>query len=642
MLKLLRQYNQWILVVGGTLLLIAFLMPSAIQGLARQSAVSGALWATYRGGDVTGADRDEAQQELRVIELMPNQILSFLGADKDPAHWWLLVHEATEAGLVGGDGDGVAALEQIASNAKIAPEQVLFNLARASGSNRDVVLAALAKVQGVSRLVNLSLNVDRVSDRRLKQSVARSLLAVSGDMIVLDARSNSVIEAAAPSDDRLTEHLKKYADTVRPADALIGADKFGYRIPDHFKVEWLSISKSAVAASMANSPELTTLALKKRFAQNPSKYGGGAGDGANFAALEIAVRTAVTEELVKARMDEIAKFASDQLGLAQRTLKRDGSHFVLPAEWSTQMPQLQALAQTIAAEFSISAPSYQSSGESWISTTELAAIPGLGTAKTAKFGTPLSAPQLAAVAKELSTPSIATPFQVNIASPAMIADGGDAYFFRMIAAEASKQADDLAAVRANVEKDLIALDRFQWLEANKDALAAEAARDGIRAVATKYGVKVEFAKDVAEANAQFIQYGIRMGAGLPSLNNDPKAIAAIIEKAAPIAFAADMSAIPLADRTIAVAVPDKLSLVLMQVTAKTPVTEEKFSELASALMGQSGSRLVNVTSDPTLAIDPKSLFGFDALAKRYSFKPTREKDSPAMVNEPNPPLDPAT
>ena len=246
MLKLLRQYNQWILVVGGTLLLIAFLMPSAIQGLARQSAVSGALWATYRGGDVTGADRDEAQQELRVIELMPNQILSFLGADKDPAHWWLLVHEATEAGLVGGDGDGVAALEQIASNAKIAPEQVLFNLAR------DVVLAALAKVQGVSRLVNLSLNVDRVSDRRLKQSVARSLLAVSGDMIVLDARSNTVIEAAAPSDDRLTEHLKKYADTVRPADALIGVDKFGYRIPDRFKVEWLSISKSAVAASMAN------------------------------------------------------------------------------------------------------------------------------------------------------------------------------------------------------------------------------------------------------------------------------------------------------------------------------------------------------------------------------------------------------
>ena len=42
MLKLLRQYNQWILVVGGTLLLITFLMPSAIQGLAQRSAVSGA------------------------------------------------------------------------------------------------------------------------------------------------------------------------------------------------------------------------------------------------------------------------------------------------------------------------------------------------------------------------------------------------------------------------------------------------------------------------------------------------------------------------------------------------------------------------------------------------------------------------
>ena len=107
MLKFLRQYNQWILVVGGTLLLITFLMPSAIQGLAQHSAVSGATWATYSGGTVTGADLDEARQELRVIEALGNQMVRALGADKEPAHWWLLVHQAKEAELVGGEGEGV-------------------------------------------------------------------------------------------------------------------------------------------------------------------------------------------------------------------------------------------------------------------------------------------------------------------------------------------------------------------------------------------------------------------------------------------------------------------------------------------------------------------------------------------------------
>jgi hypothetical protein len=93
MLKFLRQYNQWILVVGGTLLLITFLMPTAIQNCAQESAVSGATWATYDGDKlVTGADLEASRGEMRVVELVGNQVLNSLGADRDPAHWWLLTH----------------------------------------------------------------------------------------------------------------------------------------------------------------------------------------------------------------------------------------------------------------------------------------------------------------------------------------------------------------------------------------------------------------------------------------------------------------------------------------------------------------------------------------------------------------------
>ena len=116
MLKFLRQYNQWILVVGGTLLLITFLMPTAIQSCAQQSAVSGAVWATYSGGKtITGADLENARQEIRIVELVGNRLIAQIGADREPAHWWLLAHEAKLSGLVGDLGDGEALVSAIAA-----------------------------------------------------------------------------------------------------------------------------------------------------------------------------------------------------------------------------------------------------------------------------------------------------------------------------------------------------------------------------------------------------------------------------------------------------------------------------------------------------------------------------------------------
>lgn len=640
MLKFLRQYNQWILVVGGTLLLITFLMPSAIQGLAQHSAVSGATWATYSGGTVTGADLDEARQELRVIEALGNQMVRALGADKEPAHWWLLVHQAKEAGLVGGEGEGEAALGQVAANMKTTTEQLIYNISRSTGTNRDIVLATFAKLEGVTRLVSLSIDIDRVSDERLKRAVARMGLAVSGDIAIIDARTNTSIEAAAPSEEKLSEQLKKYADAERPDATVIGKESFGYRLPNRFKIEWLTIAKSAVADTVANSPELATLALKKRFAQDPKKYGGT--DASGFAALESSVRRMVTDELVKARLDEISKFTADQLGLAQRTLKRDGAHFALPADWGAQMPSLQSLAQAVASEFSLAAPTYQSSGTEWLSIAKMREIPGLGTARTSKFGTPIAAPDLAGAVKEFGGGSLATPLQVNIASPAMTTDAGDVCFFRVIEVDPAKAAADLASVRAEVEKDILAVERFDWLDANKDAIAASAAKDGIRAVAEKYGTTVGFAKDVAVANLDFLSMGYRMGSGLDALNKDGKLLEALMAQASKIPFAADMNTIPAEQRTIAVAVPERLSLVVLQVASMRPVTEERYGELASRIMSGQGAGITRATRDDDMAIDPKELFGYDALAKRYDFKTSRAAEDMPSKGAPVPPLDSPT
>ena len=46
MFKFLRKYNKWILAFGGTVLMIAFLVPEAISRLSQQAAQGGAGWAT--------------------------------------------------------------------------------------------------------------------------------------------------------------------------------------------------------------------------------------------------------------------------------------------------------------------------------------------------------------------------------------------------------------------------------------------------------------------------------------------------------------------------------------------------------------------------------------------------------------------
>jgi len=628
MLKLLRQYNQWILVVGGVLLLIAFLMPSTIESCARSSGASGSTWATYGSGSTaTGADYELAQQELRVVDLLKGQnsyqMLDRLGATENPAHWWLLVREATNAGLVGGTGDGEAALAIIASGGTVSANQVAFNLAKASGTNPDIVVSTLSKLQGVMRLVSLARSVDRVSDRRLEQSVAKALLGISGDVVVIDARKSDRIDAPAPTEDALKAQFEKFADKPAPAANAAGVDSFGYRSPDRFKLEWLKVSKSAVAASVAGSPELETLALKKRFAQDPAKYAGATVSPA-FADFEATVRQKTTDELVAARMKEITKFASDQLALAQRTLKREGAYYALPEDWASRMPSLTDLATAIAEEYKIELPAYQSSGDAWMTRQELDATPVLPFTSTDRFGAPVRCSQLVAGAKELSAPDVNAPFQLNIASPALVDTSGDAYFLRMIAAAKSAPAVDLASVRADVERDALSLERFRWLEQNESQILAQAVSEGVRAVADRFAVPVEFGKDMREAQEGAITIGFRFSTPIPGLDGDSKALAKLVEKASRLPLTADVSTLPPAERTFAILAPDRLSLALVQVTDIAPCTEEKYRQLVST-----SQNLVGVVRDESTVIDDAQVFSYESLAKRNNFKPSREAEDSA-------------
>ncbi|MBI1304916.1 MAG: hypothetical protein GC172_14200 [Phycisphaera sp.] len=630
MLKLLRQYNQWILAVGGTLLLVAFLMPTAIQNCAQQSGVGGAVWATYEnGGELKGTDLDNARRELLLVEFLgnPNRAqdpIAIIGADQDPAHWWLLVHEAERAGLVGGQAEGLAliaarAAAQTAAGTPISTEQAIENFRRATESTREFVLETASKWSAVMRLLALVEGVDRVSDRRLEQFVAKTLLGINGDIVVIDARSATApIAVDAPTDERLAAHLAAFGDKPAPAD--IGLERFGYRLPDRVRLEWMSIPKSAVEASVQNSDELSSLALKKRFALDPAKYGADPRSATGYAAFESIVRARTVEELTKSRLDEITKFASDQLSLAQRGLKRRDLYFVLPDDWASLKPSFSELAASIAEEFGIPAPIVETSGVAPVAVSTVGELSGIGRASTSRFGTPMRLQQLVTGARELSTPEPTAPVQTGVAGPALVGENGDVYLFRIEEALPSTAETDLAAVRERVAADLTALERYRVLERDLASIKSEAASQGLRAVAERFGTSVQAVTELREANPQLLGFGFRLPSPIPGLGNEPKALAAIIDAVRVLPLTGDLSTIPVADRTFAVLSPDKLSLILVEVRELLPVTVESYSGFVA------NPAIVDTVRDESVALDVRTVFGFDELARRMNFKRIRGED----------------
>src|SRR5262245_38068532 len=104
MLKFFRKYNKYILAVGGTLLLITFLIDFSFTGLMKGIGQGSVEWATVGPSQqkVTLGDLHKLQRELQLLQVIQGQMGRLPTPEKlDRAeYWYLLVREAEEAGLI--------------------------------------------------------------------------------------------------------------------------------------------------------------------------------------------------------------------------------------------------------------------------------------------------------------------------------------------------------------------------------------------------------------------------------------------------------------------------------------------------------------------------------------------------------------
>ncbi len=628
MLKFFRKnetVSRWILIVGMTFLMVSWLVFDKSSSFLTELLIGRATWATTIDGvTVTEGDRARLQQEVRVIGMLGDPTVRALGLEKDPIHWYLLTLEAERAGLVGGAADGQARLAAMAAANKVPEMNLIAGLCREGGQTPTEVFETIAKLNGVLRYVNLvTSGPARLSAPRLEQSAAALLAAVSGELVVLDG-VKSKVEVETPTEAVLQEQLTAYG-AVAAGEGKFG---FGYRISDRVKMEWLMIPTASITAIVEQSPALSNIELRKYWMEHQLEFPvtalSSTADAASFDGSRDAVKAKVLTATIAEKSKEISKFMSDRMQLSMRGMPQVNGYYTLPAEWVAKQFPLTQLAAEVAQKFTIPVPTISTSGENWTSPKDVAAISGLGTATTTRFGAqPVNAGQLVEALREFGAKTTLIA-QIGVTSPVLQDAAGDLFVFRVTEVEASHAPTSVDIVRDALIADVNRLHRYEKLVGMTSEIQREALDQGLGAVATTYGTSVQQYRDLRQGEKQFLQYGMKFPGQLPILGSDAAVVKAVVEKAMSLPTGGtQITDMPVSDRTLVIPAPEKLAMVVVRIDG---ISQMNRGEIPELVMNQ---RFRSVVASDQATGSPQDLFTLEALIARNGFtlaNPAKAKD----------------
>ena len=635
MINKLQNYNKQILAVVSMLLLVVFLMPTAVTRCSSGGADAGTVYATAADGStLTLGELDRMRAELAVLELMGDPMSQALGLDKNPEHWWMLVKEAGDAGLIGGPADGRALLEMAAPMRGTTADELLGRLCGSARQQPQVVLQALANLRGVERLVNLVLGARNLSEVRARLAARELLADVTCDVAPIDAFT---VGDAVPVDPPSAEQLMQTFTKGKAFLAGAGPGGIGYLVPDRVRIEWILIPSGDIARSVANDPALGPVELRKEFRRDPRAFGVTEAELApgatapSFDAYAAKVRDAVERRLLKERVERIATFVRDWGRAALRDAPAEGGRVKLPEDWATAMPPLAELSGRLAATFGIARPDPSSSTGDGMTFAEIDGNAFLGRATSAEFGRPMRVSALVRAMREFD-PESRLAVQPGVIGPVATTPTDDVLVWRVTMAEKAHEPASLDEVRDAVVRDATAEARYAKLSAMADELAAKAGGQGLDTVAKEYGTTVQAASGVHLAAVQTMnQFGLRFAGSLPKAGQDVDAIRAVVRFALALPTDKPIDALPVADRTMAVAVPSKLAVLVVRINGIVPLFEEDYRVLVER------GAIARAMMEDEPAPDVAASFGLEAMRKRTG-RVLSNPDGPDRPTAPDQPM----
>lgn len=674
--KWLKRNKKWLMVVGGTFLMVSFLLPQTINQLAGDPAKM--VIATLDGVKIRGKEYHEYQRQYDALRAFPftESIFKGLGVENFE-HYLLLVKSAERMGVIGGESDGVAFLnEEIAPGAgaqevanadmtsgdparaerarkamlgdkqvrdeyvEVARKTLVPALSRAamgrSGFTEQQWNLTLATFKGVLRMLEEYQQSARVSDKRALRQASKLAESASIDYAVVSA-DRVAEKVAAPTDAEMAAHYEKY----KLVESGSGENGIGYRMPNRVKVEWIQLNKANVAVAI----RLNDAHVRERWNQR-NKGGTQEQFEASRVEFEKSLRNEYAEDILRIADTRFREIASE----ANRKFQLEGRWRVVPANWREGAMTLDAMAKAIeaAVKTETSAPDdrerWQSpvdiSGSSvvkaetaWQSEADLSKLDGIGQATLQRGNekTPLGTLLLSVREFKADT---SFPLQVGVFpvfDRSLRDANGNYYYFRVTATRPAGEPEGLDEVRAKVFADLKKLAGYKMLVADMDGTLQTAATAGLAAVVSKYPVAtnldpamslptlpVEIRRDVRVSRNRAQAFGN------PELDV-PEFRDAVMNKTQSLDPRTLASSQPGPMRTLAVALPKALSVVFARVEYSEPLTHEFLRSADRGIAGQLISEELP-KRDFKRGFLAGTPYAFEPMKKRLNYVPTRSRE----------------
>lgn len=683
MLKFIRKFQLIILAIGGSLLMVVFLLEPVLTSF-QNSQANRTVARWDNGGKITLFELDRARSELELarraapVVFQPKQqgglgLMPGTGSEDDrhAYHWLMLARMAEEAGLVGGAEDGRrlvdlelqaeigAALNQIRfaiMQGAITPEEAQSQLAQfeetrraqinrevaqsagyVQGATEDDMWRALARFTGAYRLLNLYLGAPAFSPAGALQGARALSDAVAVDAAVIDG---SVLAGSIPDpgDEALRAFFEPRAG-IAPAEDPNG---IGYLQPARVRMGWLVLDRQQVSAAVP----IDRVELQKLWSRDSNLPEGQRQYPGDFASerpnIEADFRAAETDRL----MVDADKLIRAEVIAATRGLDRQGDRLVLPDDWSARAPRLDALAERVVTGLgtqgvNLPTPTVAVMDDRLLTAEDIGALPGIGRTFYRVGSRTVLMQQLPEAINEAGVaPDLRLQVGVPQVDPAAVDQAGNRYYIVVYEHHPAGPARSIEDVgRDRVLADYRALEGYRRLESMLDTMRITAeGSDGLRGAidlamenADETRVVRPRVANAVRVSSQQVQPG-RTGQADPRLNT-PAFRDAVLASAADLDPLVSPESLVTDPRALAVALPGSRSVAVARIVAPRPLTAEQFATNLPNALAALARREMQLGIESQDGRDP---FGFEALQERYGLRIIGDAEPEAAATAPVP------
>ena len=681
MLKFIRKYQLIMLAIGGSLLMVVFLIGPIIQKIGPALANRTAFTLDGGAASFSAIDRHNASLEVQAI----SQVFPFMFGDAAKGsrglidlednldHWLLLSYEADQAGFIGESEDGRIWIEQelayvyartekqyqlyqqipympfvnqqmqqasvqaeINQRAEDLRTTVLPSRVRQVAAGRGVddatIYRMLAKARGVLRMKNRYERSIRQSDRDIVDAVHEFFDSAIADYVYIPA-SMLVDDEMTPTDEELQAQFERFKDEKPGVDEL----GFGYTLPPRVQLGWMTFDHAAIARTI--TPD--RVEVHKRWNENRDRFPG------ELAEERSGVEKELVDEEVNNLMIEADRVIVGRLRTALRSVPKVGRYYDIPDTWGAET--METLAQAVVDElkdqrgidFPLPGITYRT--EKWFTEEDLAQIPGFGRAYWRVGPDRIPVTSIPSLARDLGGSSaVAIQKRIPVIDPEHARDDqGNSYYIVLFGTREESPPDSWEDIREQLVTDVRKLNAYESLTAQLDELKAMATEDGgLEQIAAHFNppdqsASEEIIPDDAERLSPsrwgvFTRNQIRQldpakpvdaRANIAELRN------AVVDQALDLDPMVPFGELSRDNTVLAMALPAQQAVAVANILAFRPATtEQRYSIGAVDIATLSAREFGEIESDAPYP------FSLEALKQRHQFKLRRGDDEQDQEN----------